>query len=419
MNQFCYSSTLAKERPLNVALVSVHGGPLVQPGSESAGGQNVYVREVARELAELGHQITVFTRGLHHAKPEVIDSGKVKVVRLPAGPPGYINRDQLFDQLPEFLEHLSRFDGFDILHSNYWLSGWVGMQYSKSFGVPQIHTHHSLGAVKYAVSSPPHKIKALRCQVEAEIMQSCAAVIATSAQEVQSIQNFYHAGLPAELVPCGVDTSRFFPRNWQDCRQTLGLSVTTPVLLYVGRFHPQKGIDTFLEAAALISRGTKVQVVLVGGCHKKRKDAQNFQEVQSRVERLELTDCTTFLGNLDHDQLPLAYCAADVCVVPSHYESFGMVAIESMACGTPVVASKVGGLRYTIRDRETGLLVPAKCSQSFAEAIQYVIDNPGLGRQFGIQGLQNVQKHYTWPTVAKSLARVYSGIASRTALNVR
>jgi D-inositol-3-phosphate glycosyltransferase len=403
---------------LKIALVSVHGGPLVQPGAEGAGGQNVYVREVARELSLLGHEVHVFTRGLHHTRPEILQVGKVRVIRLPAGPAGHIGRDGLFDYLPEFLQNMSAFTGYDVIHTNYWLSGWVGMQYAKRFNLPQVHTHHRLGEVKSGGAVLPEKVKAIRYEVEAETMKQCAAIIATSAQEIRSINSHYPAAQKIELVPCGVDTNRFYPRNWQESRQALGLPITEPILLYVGRFHPQKGIDTFLEAAALTAKEKNVRIVLVGGCHKKRKDAQNFQEVRIMVGRLGLTHCTTFLGNLDHDLLPLAYSAADICVVPSLSESFGMVAIESMACGTPVVASRIGGLRYTVRDRETGLLVPAKNPQAFAEAVEYLLDNSALRSQFGHRGLRSIQQRFTWTNVAKSLANLYNNVESRVPTEV-
>lgn len=405
----------ARRAPGRVALISVHGGPLAQTGAEGAGGQNVYVREVARALSRRGLDVDVFTRGREHESTEVCSLENARVIRLPAGRAGFIGRNELFPHLSEFLRNMTDFtqaEGkhYEVIHSNYWLSGWVGMQYARQFGVSQVHTHHSLGAVKFASTRCIPPLGHVRLHTEKALLRECASIIATSAEDVMSMERYYGSAGCSVLVPCGVDESQFYPRNKADSRAALGLPATGALLGYVGRFDPEKGIETFVRAAAQIASGRDLHLVFAGGYDPQAADAPEFRRIRTLVSELGLTERCHFLGKVGHDVLPLVYSASDVSVVPSHYESFGMVAIEAMACGTPVVASDVGGLRFTVKHGQTGLHATCKDSQSFAEAFATLLSDAPLRKRLGAEASRLVRANFTWSAVAADLSYLYQNV---------
>lgn len=409
---------------LSVALVSVHGDPLIPLGAEEAGGQNVYVREVARALARRGHAVDVFTRGREVTAPEHLDLDGARVVRLPCGPVGFLSRNALFPHLGAFASGVEGLVGaergsYDAIHSNYWLSGWVGMRLAERWGAGQVHTHHSLGAVKFATTGeiPPYGKN--RLAVEDTLSARCGAIIATSPEDVASLARYYQNEAPAVIVPCGVDAAVFRPGDRGAARAALGLGEDEAVLLYVGRFDPNKGIETFIGAAARVAATRPVRLLLAGGFDPAAADNEEFERIQRLVGALGLGACTTFLGRLTSEALAPVYRAADVVVVPSHYESFGLVAIEAMACGTPVVASDTGGLRYAVVHRETGLLAPVRDEAAFASAIGLILGDPGLRARMGRDAARLVASMYTWDAVAAKLEGVYAGLGARACVGTR
>lgn len=414
-------ATMSGGRPLTIALVSVHGDPLIPTGAEEAGGQNIYVREVARALAQRGHRVDVFTRGRTCNRPEIHALDGARVIRLPAGPRGFLSRNDLFTHLPAFVDGVRGFlrsapVSYDVLHSNYWLSGWVGMQLTRGWGIPQLHTHHSLGAVKYATTGQAPACAEERLAVEDRLSGHCEAIVATSPQDVASLATFYARTPRSVIVPCGVDDAKFGPLDMGACRAVWDLPTDVPVLLYAGRFDPAKGIETFVRAGAMLRAERPVHLVFAGGFDPDGPDGAEFRRIQALVAELGLAPHVTFLGMVPPDRLATVYAAADVCVVPSHYESFGLVAIEAMGCGTPVVASDVGGLRYSVVHRETGLLAPVQNQRAFAAAIRLLLDDAPLRARMGREGVRLVQGTYTWRAVAARLEGHYqaAGISSRS-----
>lgn len=404
--------------PLRLALVSVHGDPLAPVGSEGAGGQNVYVREVARALADRGHRVDVFTRGRDGGDPEIHELDGARVIRLPVGPRGYVPRTQLFQYLPEFLDQLKQFTWqhrarYDALHTNYWLSGWVGLKLAQAWHVPHCHTHHSLGAVKFGATGGTAANGQVRLKVEEMLNGECSTVIATSPQDVASILEHYPRLGPVSIVPCGVDPEVFKPLDPTLCRLELGLPADVPILAYVGRFDANKGIDTFVKAAQQVAQKHPVRLVFAGGYDPDAEDAAEFRRIRALVEACGLADASTFLGKVEQGRLAMVYSAADLCVVPSHYESFGMVAIEAMACGTPVIASDVGGLRYSVVHRETGLLARARDPESFASGISLLLEDPGLRDGMGRAGARLVREMFSWEAIASRLETVYSSLVAQ------
>lgn len=410
-------ATASGRLPLRVALVSVHGDPLVPIGAEEAGGQNVYVREVARALAERGHHVDVFTRSREADVLEVEPLGRARVIRLPTGPRGFVSRNHLYPHLAEFASRMERYTAesgqrYDVLHSNYWLSGWVGMRLTGAWRIPQLHTHHSLGAVKFAATGKTPAHGRVRLEVEDALSAHCDAIVATSPQDVASLRRHYVHQPRTAIVPCGVDDALLGPLDPAACRAELGFPDDRAVLLYVGRFDPNKGIETFVRAAALLGPEFPVQLVFAGGFDPATPDAREFERIRALVGELGLAAHATFLGKVAPEALAAVYSAADLCVVPSHYESFGLVSIEAMGCGTPVVASDVGGLRYSVVHRETGLLAPAQDEQAFAGSIRLLLADEPLRARMGRAGARLVQRMFTWRAVAERLEALYDGLAA-------
>ena len=237
-----------------IALISVHGDPATQTGIEEAGGQCVYVREIGEELAKLGFQVDMFTRKIKAGEPEIVQhSSKCRTIRLLAGPEKFIPRDEIYGYMPQFLESLKKFQlnegiNYSLVHTNYWLSGWVGLQLKKFCGVKIIHTYLSLGAVKYKVTSSRPFISEIRLDIEKQILEYSDCVIANSPQEVKDLRELVSYKGKIEIIPLGTDTNLFRPINKAYARQRLGLEITKQIVLYVGRFDPRKGIETAVRA---------------------------------------------------------------------------------------------------------------------------------------------------------------------------
>ncbi|KAI9134421.1 glycosyltransferase family 1 protein [Acaryochloris sp. CCMEE 5410] len=400
----------------SVALISVHGDPAVEFGCEEAGGQNVYVRRVGEELADRGWTVDMFTRQSSPDQPEIVEHQPgCRTIRLTAGPKAFINRNQLFGYLPEFLTAFRQYQAdnsiiYPLVHTNYWLSAWIGLQLKQSQVTRLVHNNHSLGAVKYQSSKTIPLIARTRLEIEKKCVETSDCIIATSPQEVEHIRSLVSTNGNIEIIPCGTDTQRFQATDQQSARQKLEISQASHLILYVGRFDPRKGIETLVRAVAnpQVQRHQNVNLMIVGGSRSERKDNQEKNRIEAIVKQLGLQDRVTFAGQISHEFLPDYYAASDICVVPSLYEPFGLVPIEAMACGTPVIASAVGGLKYTVIDGETGLLVPPQQDEKLASAIDHLISNPARRQTMGRAGHQRVLAHFSWKGVANQLDQLYT-----------
>jgi D-inositol-3-phosphate glycosyltransferase len=400
----------------SIALISEHGDPAAELGRDAAGGQNVYVRQVGEALAKLGWQVDLFTRKTDPDQSTIVQHlPHCRTIRLSAGPETYIPRDQLFEHMPEFVESFTKFQAKDggnypLVHTNYWMSGWVGLQLKASHGIQVAHTYHSLGAVKYASMSERAAIARLRLDVERQILEQSDCVVATSPQEREQLRSFVSHKGKIEVIPCGTDTQNFRVLPKAQARAQLGLSESEKIVLYVGRFDPRKGIETLVRSFAKVAAAgevTPLRLVVVGGSHSEQADSWEQGRIQQLVRESGIAAQTTFVGSVNHERLPLFYTAADVCVIPSHYEPFGLVAIEAMACGTPVIASDVGGLKFTVVPGETGLLVAPKDIDGFAIAMQQVLSREDWAAQAGTRAANWVQENFSWTGVAAHLSELY------------
>lgn len=408
-----------------IALISDHADPAAIVGTEEAGGQNVYVRQIGENLAALGWQVDMFTRKANPDDPTIVQhSPYCRTIRLKAGPETFIPRDRLFEHMPEFVQSFRHFQTqqafyYPLIHTNYWLSAWVGLQLQKETGIELIHTYHSLGAVKYDAMPEKPEIAPTRLRTEKDILERASCVVATSPQEKEILRTRVSLEGQIEIIPCGTDTGNFYAIPKLNAREKLGWQVQDKVVLYVGRFDPRKGIETLVRACSTLKeRGCdNLKLVIVGGSIGDRIDGQERQRIAGIIKEVGLNEITQFTGQIGHDLLPLYYSGADVCVVPSHYEPFGLVAIEAMACGTPVIASNVGGLRFTVLPEETGLLVPPKDVNAFANAIERVLLDEVWAKKLRKQASANVNQRFTWNSAAIKLSHLYRYTLARTIMH--
>ncbi len=398
-----------------IALISVHGDPSAEIGKEEAGGQNVYVRQVGEALSRQGWQVDMFTRWADAKQPTIVQHNeKCRTIRLVAGPQTFIPRDELFEYLPTFVQNFLNFQcqsgvHYPVIHTNYWLSSWVGMQLKKVLPVAQVHTYHSLGAVKYQSIPTMPSIATTRLEVEKTLLETAERVVATSPQEKEHMRSLVSTKGKIDIIPCGTNISHFGSISRDEARMALGIAPDEKVVLYVGRFDPRKGIETLVRAVghSQVRASNKLRLIIGGGSRPGHSDGQERERIEGIAAELGLTAITQFPGLLNQKILPTYYAAADVCVVPSHYEPFGLVAIEAKACGTPVIASNVGGLQFTVRSGETGLLVPAKDDAAFADAIDRILSNPAWQQQLGRRARQHVEEKFSWDGVASQLGQLY------------
>ena len=368
---------------------------------------NVYVRQVSSALAELGCQVDIFTRehcADHHG---VVDLNEyARVVHLQAGPVD-APKEELFRYLPSFADRLEKFresNGFNyqLLHSHYWLSGWVGNNLSREWGVPHVTTFHTTAELKGRTPGGDTE-PSMRSSTERKIVASSDRIIASTRHEYGSLVSLYQADQDRiRVVPAGVDLDMFRPGDQRWARDKLGLNGER-IVLYVGRMDAIKGLDVLIHSVASMETPCNLKVLVIGGS----KQDREFNNAQKLVNALEVADKIDLLGTLEHESLPLYYQAADVCVVPSYYESFGLVALESMACGTPVVASRVGGLQTVVKDNQSGYLVPWHCPDAFAGRLEMLLTSDSLRKSLGRQA-RELAKRLSWKATASSIVDVYA-----------
>lgn len=366
---------------------------------------NVYLRETALEMGRRGICVDIFTRRHDPEESSVVAlSANVRVVHLDAGH-WQEPKESLWGFLPTFQKAMSAFIDaqhlqYDVIHSHYWLSGPVSLEMKASRGIPVVATMHSLGEVQRRVRVAADS--ASRVETERRIVHEADIMVAGSPDERDQLLRLYDA--PAErlhVVPCGFDSALFHPYDKEAARAQLGLSGSR-IILFVGRMDRIKGIDIVLRASAGVEDRNGLQIVMIGGA----ADDSEVARMKRLAARLGIEKNLLFPGAVRQDILPLYYSAADVCIAPSYYETFGLVAVEAMACGTPVIAARVGGLQATIMDGQTGYLVPWHCPEPYAERLETILGNEALRLGFGKAARESVA-NLTWANAVDGLVDVY------------
>jgi D-inositol-3-phosphate glycosyltransferase len=406
--------------PRRVAMLSVHTSPLHQPGGGDAGGMNVYIVELARRLAALGIDIEIFTRATSSDVPMTVEMAPGVTVRhIIAGPYQGLRKEDLAAQLCAFAAGVMRSEAmrepgyYELVHSHYWLSGQVGWLAKERWGVPLIHSMHTLGKVKNAsLAGDDVPEPTARLVGETQVVESADVLVANTTQEAEQLVSLYQA--PPERVTVanpGVDLDRFSPGDRVAARRRLGLPANASMLLFVGRIQPLKAPDILLRAAAeLIARDPTIRerllVAVVGG--PSGNGLAEPASLRQLARRLGIADVTRFVAPTPQDILADWYRAADVTVVPSYSESFGLVAIESQACGTPVVAARVGGLVTAVRHGESGFLVEGHRPADYATAIARLLGTD-TGRRFGEAAVRHAAG-FGWAVTAARVSEVYADV---------
>ncbi len=400
-----------------IAMLSAHTCPLATLGGKETGGMNVYVRDLSRELARRGHHVDIYTRSQDPQIPRIshgLGPG-VRVFHLPAGPEHPYDKHLVYDHLPEFVDGmLAQTEArYDVLHSHYWLSGAVARELRRHWGAPIVHMFHTLGEMKNAVAQRVgERETARRIGVEAEIARFADALVAaTPVEEDQLVQLYGADSARIHVISPGVDTELFHPIPAAHAKERIGLCEDCCIILFVGRIEPLKGIDNLLRAIAQVVEERPVLreglvVPIVGGDLDRICEDDEMVRLQELREELGIGDVVTFLGAKDQDTLQNYYAAAEMVVMPSDYESFGMVALEAMACGTPVIASDVGGLTFLVRHERTGYHVPARDPAALAARITQLLTDEGLRRRIG-QRAACWAELYTWPRIADQIETLY------------
>lgn len=395
---------------LNIAMLSVHSCPIGQLGGRDTGGMNVYIRELAAALGRRGHTVDIYTRA-HDPRDqewETLAPG-VRLIHIRAGVIEEMGKLTQFNHLREFHQNLEAFrtaDGaeYDLIHSHYWLSGEVGLRLAEKWGVPHIFAFHTIGAAKDALGLGDGE-PAIRLLTEREIADGCDHVMAGT--ESESALVYAHHDCPSAkmtVVPCGVNLDLFQPGDRTESRRALGLD-GAPTVLFVGRLDKLKGIERLVEAMSLV-RAPDWRLLVIGGDEYSRA---TLDRLKHQAAALGITDRVKFIGAVPQRELPKYYSAADVVAVPSYSETFGMVALEAVACGTPVVSADVGAARLIIKDGFSGSVVPSNDPGLLARGIEHWLNQETGDRQ--------VRHHsvgaFSWDAVAERTEGVYLGILSQ------
>lgn len=392
---------------LSVAMLSVHTSPLDTPGcTKDAGGMNVYLRALACELGNRHIPVDIFTRWTNPHTPRIVQlSPFVRVIHIKAGPQDTLPKNNLYQHIPAFIQQVDKFSRaegtqYDVIHSHYWLSGVAGNQLAQMWDVPHVTMFHTIARLKQ-MANPNEPESPLRLDMEQQLIHYADRIIATTTDERTQLIRYCGATTnQVDVIPCGVDLSLFTAQNKQLARKKLGLKLHQPTLLFVGRLDPFKGPDLLLRAAAMMAQNA--QIVIVGG---KLQGDTDVQALQQLAHDLNLSQRVHFLGARPQIELPMIYSAADILVVPSYHESFGLVAIEALACDTPVVATRAGGLMTVVRHNETGYLVP-RGPGFFAERLDTLLGNPTLLAQMSRAARPSVL-HFSWQNIASQVSQTY------------
>ncbi len=398
---------------MRIAILSLHTSPLAQPGTGDGGGMNVYVRELCGALARAGVDCDVYTRTWRAGLPRVVavEPG-FRVHHIDAGPQAPVRVDDLVELVDEFTAGVRvQLEGDwrpDLIHANYWLSGLSGHVLKHQLELPLVSTFHTLARVKAEADADHH---GLRARAEAEIIGCSDAILALSHDEAAQLERLYHA-VPEriEIVPPGVDHRLFSPGDKSEARAALGLDPESALLLFVGRIQPLKGADVAVRALAELADENS-GLVVVGGPSGPDGEPE-LRRLHTLVDDLGLHDRVRFVDPRPHDELTSYYRAADVCLVPSRSESFGLVALEAAACGTPVVAAAVGGLATLVVPGITGFLVDGRDPAAYASCVSKLLDDPELAALVGAQA-SALARRYRWSITAGRLRRLYSDLTAR------
>lgn len=400
-------------------MISEHASPLGALGGVDSGGQNLYVAKLSERLALEGFEVDIVTRRDSINLPPVVSLSRgVRVIHIPAGPAHFVPKEQLLPFMDEFADHcarLARVHRYSLIHANFFMSGIVGLHLKRSLGLPLVVTFHALGKVRRLHQQGADGFSDRRFTIEETLSKKADALIAECPQDREDLMNLYSAD-PSRIatIPCGYDPAEFPRIAKESARRHLGLSDTSFIALQLGRLVPRKGVDTAIRGFAAFQQSNRAnaELLIVGG-------GTDTSSSSCRSERARLEDVARdagvvshvrFVGAKQRNELRYYYSAADVFISTPWYEPFGITPLEAMASGTPVIGSEVGGIKSTILDGRTGYLVPPRSPRAVAEKLQLLYREPKLKTELGARARHHVESHYTWQTVARTVAKLYRSL---------
>jgi D-inositol-3-phosphate glycosyltransferase len=405
-----------------IALVSEHASPLGKLGGVDGGGQNLYVGQLARQLAAMGFEVDIFTRRDSDLFPSVSSwSHGVRIVHVPAGPPETVPKEELLPYMEQFTSHVMRWcrrrRGYDLIHANFWMSAMTAVEIKRRLGIPFVVTFHALGRVRRLHQGAADRFPDERFAIEDLAVREADQIIAECPEDEENLIRLYNAD-PSRIttIPCGFDQTEFWPISKPLARARLGLDPEEKILLHLGRLVPRKGADNIIRALGRLERDhdLKPRLLIVGG-ESEGPDPGITPEIgrlQEIAEAEGVADRTVFVGQRGREALKYYYNAADIFVTTPWYEPFGITPVEAMACGTPVVGSSVGGVKFTVRDNETGYLVDPRDPDALAERIAHLYKHPKLMTLLGRQAIKRANTLFTWERVAWAVAGLYERVLS-------
>ena len=407
---------------MNIAIISYHTCPLATLGGKDTGGMNVYVRDLTKYLGSMGIHADVFTRSQDEHIPHVLHElgcGN-RVVHIPAGPENPRPKAELQKYLPEFVNGILNFSEtkritYDLIHSHYWLSGLAALQLKEKWNIPVIQMFHTLALLKNIIARSTEEMEGdYRIDGEREVINQVDRIVASTIDEKENLIKLYSS--PKEkisIIPPGVDIARFYPISNDEAKEFLNIPADEKMILFVGRIEPLKGIDTLIKAIAQMRKSDVLStcphyLYIIGGepNSENGNGNQEIERLKALCEEFGVGDMILFMGKKDQNTLQYYYSAAEIVVMPSNYESFGMVALEAMACGTPVVATQVGGLQHLIQNGKTGFIVPYNNPDSLEEKLTQLICLPELRAQMSRNSIEYART-YSWERITPRIIDLY------------
>ncbi|MBO9683843.1 MAG: glycosyltransferase [Flavisolibacter sp.] len=403
-----------------VAFISEHASPLAVLGGVDAGGQNVYVAELAKYLSKMDYDVDVFTRWEDANTTQVVNwLRNVRVIQIKAGLIKYLPKEELLQYMPEFRRNTMKFMEredivYDLVHANFFMSALVAMELKEIMDIPYVVTYHALGKVRRIHQKEADKFPIERLEIEEETALRADKILAECSQDKEDLCTLYHVPeAKLAIVPCGFCPSEFYPINQSYARNYLGLDPDERIILQLGRMVPRKGVDTVIQALSrLKTSNQKIRLLIVGG-ESDIPDAKLCPEIgrlRKIAGELGVASFVTFTGRRNRNVLKYYFSAADIFVTTPWYEPFGITPLESMACGTPVIGSNVGGIKYSVKNGETGYLVPPKDPEALAAKLDYLLCHKMLLKKMQVNCLRRVHKLFTWKTIADSVVKVYEEV---------
>jgi phosphoheptose isomerase len=404
-----------------IALISEHASPHAVLGGVDSGGQNVYVGQIARNLAAMGYEVDVFTRRDSEFLPETGDwVNGVRIINVPAGPASFVPKEELLPCMDDFTAFVLRYmkrqrKPYDLIHANFWMSGLVACEVKKALGIPFVVTFHALGRVRRMHQKEADKFPPVRAEIEDRIVAEADHLIAECPQDEEDLIRLYNAD-PAKvtIIPCGFDPGEFWPISKPLARVALGLPPEEKIIVQLGRMVPRKGVDNVISGFGRLLKNHNItaKLVVVGG-----ESDDPDPELTPEMARLEalaeeegVAEQVLFVGRKGRDVLKYYYSAADIFITTPWYEPFGITPLEAMACGTPVIGSNVGGIKFTVRDGETGYLVPPNDPDALAERIAHLYQHPKLLSVYKKQAIRRANDLFTWHKVTSAIATLYEEV---------